>query len=610
MVSTLTNQDGPVRDAFVRWVAGQTAVPRAPASLIEHVELSHDYAGLLDTEVAGRRVVWRWLPAAARTRPTTAALAQADVDCWTIEPASLRQRSVHIAVCHGCAGEKKHRCGACAGGGKVICGACNSQRKAYGYAANGAYRLLNCTVCRGRGEVDCAQCRRGIAVCSTCAGEGRLQRWMEIESWQRAVSNVHPVVIARQFAWGDSPTNEALARDGEVLAELDAPHLLSADALGGVSPEWLDVLKLVTTEEERIVRQRLRIVRIPTHQVHYRLGDEEDRVTFSGLRHIDPIALPNAAFDRRATRLRMLRVILVMLAIVIAVASLARGAFYRSVSTLLSLLACSASLVAIDFAAADWTAARLHTPARLVVAAACLLVAMIFAIVALPRVAHAQKLIAAGRLDDAEEELHALRGAAAPSILADLHLEQVRRATTIEAAKRVLAEIPQTLPQYALASGRFDQLVLSTAREDARRRQWSQASAALAFLSDGARGRPDAIDVAESVYVASARESVDRGDWSGAARAILSARRLGVRSMALGQLHDTIGSTAVDAAARARRSGDARARLKQRLIAEAAFAAWESSGDTAESAPLIALRTDMAHDIAAIERSAQRHRKH
>lgn len=106
MVSTLANHDEAIRDAFVRWVSGQTTAPRAPASLIEHVELAHDYAGLLDTEVEGRRVVWKWLPAAARTRPTTAAIAQADVDCWTMEPDSLRQRSVHIAVCHGCAGEK------------------------------------------------------------------------------------------------------------------------------------------------------------------------------------------------------------------------------------------------------------------------------------------------------------------------------------------------------------------------------------------------------------------------------------------------------------------------------------------------------------------------
>lgn len=433
---------------------------------------------------------------------------------------------------------------------------------------------------------------------------------MEIESWQRAVSTVHPPVIASQFAWGNSPANDALARDGEVIAEFEASHPLSPDALGSISPEWLDALKPSTTEEERVVRQRLRIVRIPTHRIHYRLGAEEDRVTFSGLRLLAPIALPNAAFDRRAARLRALRVFLLALAVVIAVASVARGAFYRSMSTFLSLLACNASLVAIDFAAADWTAARLHTPARLIVAAASLIVAMIFAVMALPRVAHAQKLIATGRLDNAEEELHALRGEAAPSILADLRLEQVRQAREIEGAQKLLAEIPRTLPQYAFASGVVDQLVLRTAREEARTRQWSRASAALARLSDGARGRPDAVAVAESVCVASARESIDRGDWSGAARTILSARRLGVRSLVLTQLHDAIRSKAVDAAARARRSDDARARLQHRLIAEAAFAAWESSAENAESSSVIALRTAMARDIVAIERSTQRRRSH
>src|SRR3954447_5441281 len=234
---------------------------------------------MLDTEIDGRRVVWKAVPAAARARVTAAALAIGDVDAWSIDPAVLRQRSDHIAVCSTCAGEKKLRCSACTGG-KTRCAACNGQRKAYGYASNGAYRLLNCTACRGKGEIDCAHCRRGVAVCTTCAGEGRLQRWMEVESWQRSISKSHPDTIARQFAWGDRPANEALARDGELLHDVSRPRALAREDAASIPDEWLAVLRPAVTAEERVSRERLRIVRIPTRVVHYRLGSIGDAVTF------------------------------------------------------------------------------------------------------------------------------------------------------------------------------------------------------------------------------------------------------------------------------------------------------------------------------------------
>src|SRR4051812_9044144 len=222
MAPTPANDEEAVRDAFVRWASVQAAAPAHAEALIEDVQIAHEYAGLLDAEIDGRRVVWKAVPAAARARVTAAAMAIGDVDAWSIDPAVLRQRSDHIGVCSTCAGEKKLRCTACSGG-KTRCAACNGQRKAYGYASNGAYRLLNCTACRGKGEIDCAHCRRGVAVCTTCAGEGRLQRWMEVESWQRSISKSHPETAARQFAWGDRPANEALARDGELLHDVLRP---------------------------------------------------------------------------------------------------------------------------------------------------------------------------------------------------------------------------------------------------------------------------------------------------------------------------------------------------------------------------------------------------
>jgi hypothetical protein len=575
--------------------------------LIEHVEISHDYTGLLDTEINGRRVVWKSVPGAARARVTATVIAIEDVDAWSIEPASLRQRSDHMALCHTCAGEKKIRCVACGGAGKTRCGACNGQRKMYGYASNGAHRLLNCAVCKG--EIDCMQCRRGIATCATCAGEGRVQRWMEVESWQRSTSKTYPQIVALRFAWEESPASDAVARDAELVTEVDWPRQLTQDDLTDTPEEWLAVLLPEVTSQERIARQRLRIARIPTHHVHYRLGSNEDHVTFSGLRLLDPDPTARNAFDRRAARLRALRMLLAAIAIVIVLTSLMRDAFFRSIPTLFSLLACGAALVAIYVAVADLTSTRMHSRTWLIVGFSSLVVAIVFAIAALPRIAHAQQLIAAGNLDDAESELRVLHNPSA-SIRADLQLARVRQATEIGTARSALAQIPGTLPQHALAINAVDQLILSTARDEARQHRWSDASSALALLSDGARGRPDSVALAESVCVPSAWEKVDRTDWAGAANAILAARRIGVAPAALEPLDGAIRNSAINTAAKAQSADDPRERLRQRLAAEDTFVSWERATENWGTPPLIALRSEMARDVAAVERGERRHRNH
>jgi hypothetical protein len=610
MTPTPANEDQAVRDAFVLWASLQTAAPKHPEVLIEHVQLVHDYAGLLDTEIHGRRVAWKSVPAAARARVTAATVAIADVDAWSIDAASLRQRSDHIAICPTCTGEKKLRCAACRGAGKTLCGACNGQRKAYGYASNGAYRLLNCAVCRGKGEIDCTQCRRGIAVCPSCTGEGRLQCWMEVVSWQRTISKIYPQTPSQQFGWGERPANDAVARDAELLTEIKRPHALSADDLASTPEDWLNVLRPEVTGEERVVRERLRIARIPIRVVHYRLGSIEDCVTFNGLRLLAPDKAVRSAFDRRAATLRRLRRILIATAIVIALASLARDAFFRSIPTLLSLFACVVALAAIDRAATDWTAARLHTRALLIAAAASLIVAILFAIAALPRAAHARKLIDRGDLADAESEMLALRDSGSASMWADLNLARVRQASGIEAARRALAQIPRALPQYSIASNAVDQRILNTARDGARSRRWSDASSALALLSARAQGRPETVAVAKSVFVPTAREKIDHGEWAGAANAILAARHIGVAPAELEPLDGAIRSAAITASQKAQHVDDPRERLRQRLAVEDTFVSWERATDNWGTPPLIALRTAMARDLAAVERAARRNHEH
>lgn len=596
------------RAAFQRWASLQTGCPRDVGSLVQGVECSDDHVGLLTTDVQGRRVVWKAVPCPRKERVSCPGIGIESVDAWNADAGVLRERSDHVAMCGVCGGEGKVHCGPCGGVGKTICVACGGQRKIYGYAANGARRLLNCSSCRGKGEVDCADCRRGIAVCAVCGGEGRMQRWIEIEWWRRAVANEHPQWIARQFGWDANPTNDVIRCDADVVIDIDKPHRLTAIDVGNVPAPWLEQLAPTLEPGERIVRQRLRIARVPTHTVRYRLGGEEDGVAFTGRRLIAPPANALSAFSRRASSLRSLRRLLLLTFCVSVLLSQVRGAFYWSVPTLLSIAAWGAALAAVYGGAAQWTAARRQTHRWLLATTSCVAVAIALAFAALPRVNHVDRLLAAGKLDAADRELNALGDGADARIWADLRLARIHQATDVVDARNALAQIPRALPQHAIGLAAVDGLILRKTAEDVRQERWSEAAAGLALVSVTARGEPESVATATAVYLTLARRKIASNDWSGAADAIFAARNLGVASADLDVLAEAIRTASVDAAASAKRENDAGRRLRLRLAAEQTLVSWERASGKWGTPLLIALRTSMARDVATLEKAARRRR--
>ena len=247
------------------------------------------------------------MPASSRSRITVPSVAITSVDAWNLDAMAVRRRSDHIAVCETCSGERKVQCGACDGTGADLCGTCGGRRKAYGYATDGSRRLLNCISCRGKGTIDCIHCRRGIASCATCDGEGRVQRWIELEAWERSPASVHPDWIAHQLGWDSNPVNDRMKRDGDMIADLEEPRRLTPGDIGTIPAQWLDRLSSALQPGERIVRQRLRIMRIPSSTIRYRLAGDEDRVTFTGRRLIVRTYGVSTAFERRAAKLRRIR---------------------------------------------------------------------------------------------------------------------------------------------------------------------------------------------------------------------------------------------------------------------------------------------------------------
>lgn len=566
-MTLVPSDEQAARRAFSEWAARQAGAPRDSGALVQDVSVKHEHAGLLSTDLQGRHVVWKSVPASGRTRVTFSSITLETIDPWTADAASLRETSDHVTICESCRGERKVRCAPCGGTGKLLCDGCGGQRKTYGYAVNGSYRLLNCATCRGKGELDCPGCRRGIASCGTCAGEGRVQRWIELEWWRRSVVNTHPESLVRLFGWNENVSNETIARDAELVCDIDKPRRLTPADLGNVSARWVEVLHPPLQAGERVVRQRLRIARAAIHTVRYRVGGEEDCVMFTGRRLLAPAAeapVPSL-LARRASSLRSLAWLLSIVGAVVVMLSLGRGLFYASIATFLSFVAATATLFAMYHSAGEWTAARRHTRRWVIASFACLAVFLACAFAALPRLSHAERLITSGNLDAAELELQALGDGASADAWADLRLSRIRRAIDPNAGSAILAKIPRSLPQHAVA--------------------------------------------APLVYLPLAKRAIARADWNAAADTIIDARGAGIRAGELDPLVAAIRSAADDAVTAAKRERDPERRLRRRLSAESMLVSWERASDNWGTPPLIALRTAMARDLAALEKPARRRRR-
>lgn len=262
-----------------------------------------------------------------------------------------------------------------------------------------------------------------------------------------------------------------------------------------------------------------------------------------------------------------MRWLLLLILGVIAFISFARGSYYWTTPTLLSLGATTAALACVYGGVAEWTAARRRMHQWMLAAATCAVVAIVLALTAMPRLNRAVELIAAGNLDGGERELVALRGDVPAAAWADLRLARIRRTTDTDVARAALTNIPRNLPQYAQAA-----------------------------------------DAAGRLLVRDAAAHVGAGRWNEAAETIITARSFGAAESQLAPVLETIREAGLDQASAAGRARDAPTRLQQRVAAEAILVAWERASGDWGTHPLIALRTSMAHDVATIERAGRRRR--
>jgi hypothetical protein len=588
--------------AFEQWAKLQPWHPRDVLSLMHDVERSDEHVGLLATQVQGRRLVWKSAPFAGKARISFSSVEIGTIDAWAVDAASLRTSSDHIAMCERCDFSGKIGCAACGAAGKTLCSACGGQRKVYGYAANGSRRLLNCQNCRGKGEVDCGQCRRGIGACDTCKGEGRLQKWVEVEGWNRSVTTEYPRETAVSLGIDGASRDAAVERDAEIVADHSRPHRLSPQDLGSVPATWLTQLQPALAPGERVSAQRLRIARIPRFTVSYGVGRDEDQITFLGRQAIASQGSSPNAFTRRASTLRTAAFLLALVGVVFILVALGRGRFYWSVPTLLSIAAFFGMLACVEGGVADWTLSRSRQKQWLLGAVGCLAVAFGMTVAALPRRIHAQSLITSGKLADAELELNALGGRADAHDWAALRLARIGRSDDISEARETLTKIPNELAEHSAAEAAVDRLVLRKATEQIANQAWPLAATSLSLLSPAARTRPESSRAAAAAYIPLARTEIARSNWHAAADGIVTARSFGIGDDELQPLTDSIHVAAEKMVHNAAADDDPVQRFSTRLSAEDALIRWEIASGNWGTPPLVALRTSMARDVAILER--------
>lgn len=152
--------------AFDRWIRQFPFAPGDTKPLIREIAYREHRFARLTSEYEARRIVHRFGPCSGR-HPAGAVRGRiSEFDAWSISDDDLRARTIRAEACGECSGRGRSTCVACSGHGRSTCRACEGAGKAYGYAKNNAYRLLNCKACRGRGSLDCA-CVVGRVSCRT-----------------------------------------------------------------------------------------------------------------------------------------------------------------------------------------------------------------------------------------------------------------------------------------------------------------------------------------------------------------------------------------------------------------------------------------------------------
>lgn len=484
------------------------ALPMAPAELsgvVRSLELRVRRIGRLVTEVGKRRAAWREVSHTGSDQASAPTVTIETIDPWSKSPEELRRNSFHVSSCSRCAGVGQSTCGNCNGTSSARCSACSGAGKAYGYAANGSYRLLNCKMCRGKGNLKCTSCVKGKVTCSTCTGTGRVERWIEIEETVRHDVQIEPDgEMTRAFRWGTDGTSATRAEveaDAKIITELTAESALAyAQFTAQVPAEWLAAnwqkIQPALDTQEGVRRQTFWLLEVPSIELSYALaGFPESVISFEGLRMLAPSPSTDTQFTKRAQRIRLVRNASIGLGVAVPLAYLFRGTYFFS-GWVAALAGCMAGIaLTVTGFIREATLGRQSARRWAVGVAAAAVLACGFALGAEPSLRAANRYITAQQFEQARAELKALgrpEVATHAQTWANLNLTELLQSSDVATIKSGAAQIPASWPQRAAADRHLYEVAshsaaqqLAEGKPEASEELLAQTESAFSASADG-----------------------------------------------------------------------------------------------------------------------------
>lgn len=401
-----------------------------------------------------RRIVVRQVLTESRVRNVQETLDPRSFDPWAESSESLAVRTLQLARCRTCGGEKRVRCHTCQGSARVPCDSCGGSGSVWSQRSG---RMIACRTCRGDGMRRCS-CRDGWLSCGTCGGKGKVEEWLEVteDAFDRVTCAGSDLLI-------------------QALPGCDDPGRFETDSFGCPVPllvswrgrtseeapaELRSVLRLpdlagTHPKEDRLQEVVLQVFRSEITTVVYQLGGIPGSVQVQGW---DGRIVENDS-SRRPFERRRLRTLEGMAGAVLAGFALAvwygaRHAFFRSTPNygLLWLLALALGLCIVPLVLGWVLPAERRRRGRraLVEGLPALLVALAQAGLAMtggPSLDHAQAIAAVGRLEEALRESAAcfdlgVEAEPAGAFHDQLQLGRVRQARDPQKAWEATASLP------------------------------------------------------------------------------------------------------------------------------------------------------------------------
>jgi hypothetical protein len=509
-------------DVFARWARQLPNAPLTAGSTIRALRMRNRLIGRLTTRLDGRRFVWRAAPYRGRERFTGVPVDPTRLDPYN-PPPDLRSHSRYLRLCQQCSGDGRVSCTACGGAARVTCSGCQGAGKLYGVTANGARRLLNCKTCKGKASLACGACSRGEVDCAVCAASGRVENWLELDGGPRDGDvQVEPDGdITRAFVWGVdgvAVSHDEIAKDAIVVCSITNDRALTlADLPNSVPDEWRHAhwvnIQARLQPGERVVAQTFTLLDVPSVEVVYGVGRQEQSIELEGLRLLAPPAAADHVFAARAASLRRLAYVLAAVPVAVGAAYLARGTYFANV-TALGVVACTAVACAMIYAVLKHA---LAPRARRWIAAAVIPIAaaVMLALLGEPSVATARARVEAGALDEARAELEALGDDTDPELAPlwrDVHQREALALSSCPDVVKKLEHVEPGTPQHAAIAAHADARAAARVEELLKRESFDEARSALACASAEWRQNPGRV-LSARIELAAASACSRKRDW-------------------------------------------------------------------------------------------------